>query len=266
MTDSTIKNETRIIFVDNYTYEVTHLFNGNAFPETLKEEIDACVTRMVIFRRNARDVCAQVSRDFATFQEQLNDQIQMLQETAINKPEQRFTCYHDNTHYISAICSALIYLKSFLDVYSALIVKSINPSQKLLFSKAVVDGETKQIAGGKLINWLRRCAPAQHTNLSNIILTHSKDWIHQAVTYRDTLIHYGELPELRRMRVPLRPESPPFRPEEIEAPKMPHGDDVQIYVRDLAERLHGFLQETVPSIPNVKLELVDFREFPLDTN
>ena len=46
---------------------------------------------------------------------------------------------------------------------------------------------------------------------------------------------------------------------------MPHGDDVREYVQDLSKKVHKFLEETIPLIPNVNMELVDFREFPLDT-
>ena len=67
------------------------------------------------------------------------------------------------------------------------------------------------------------------------------------------------------MRVPLRPENPPFSAKEIEPPKMPHGDDVREYVQDLSKKVHKFLEETIPLIPNVNMELVDFREFPLNT-
>lgn len=256
----------RIIFVDNYTFEATHIFNANAFGDALKEDVGACITRMVIFRHSVREVCAQVSKDFEIFEEILDKNIEDLANGAMKKPDITFVCYYDNTHYITAICSSLIYLKSFLDMYSKLIVKSIYPDQTVLFSKARVDEENKQIAGGKLIKWLRKSAPAQYMELSEVILEHSKDWINLAIRYRDTLIHYGDLRELHWMRVPLRPENPPFSANEIEPPKMPHGDDVRGYVQELSKKLHKFLEETIPLIPNVNMELVNFREFPLDTS
>ncbi len=56
--------ETKIICVDNYTYEATHIFNANAFSDDLKGDVGACITRMVIFGHSVRDACAQVSKDF----------------------------------------------------------------------------------------------------------------------------------------------------------------------------------------------------------
>ncbi len=204
------KSETKIIFVDNNTYDAQHIFNADAFGADLSENVNACITRMVIFRHSARDVCAQISKDFEIFEENLGKQVDDLANYAIKRPDLTIVCYHDNTHCITAIYSSLIYLKSFLDVYSILIVRSIIPGKKVFFSKGNVDEGFKNIAGGKLINWLRKSAPAQYKELSDVILEHSNDWINLAVKYRDTLVHYGDLQELHRMRVPLRPENPPF--------------------------------------------------------
>ena len=266
MVESKDESETKIIFVDNNTYEAQHIFNANAFGVDLSENVNACITRMVIFRHSVRDVCALVSKDFDIFEEVLENNVEALANAAIKRPDFNYVCYHDNTHYITAICSSLIYLKSFLDVYSNLIVKSIDPNQSIMFSKARVDGEDKNVAGGKLINWLRKSAPAQYMELSEVILKHSKDWINLVVRDRDTIIHYGDLRELPPMRVPLRPENPPFSAKEIEPPKMPNGDDVREYVQYLSKKFHEFLEETIPLIPDVNIELLNFREFPLDTS
>jgi len=267
MVESKDEIETKIIFVDKYTYEALHIFNVDAFGTALSENVSACITRMVIFRHSVRDVCALVSKDFDIFEEVLENNVEALANAAIKRPDFNYVCYHDNTHYITAICSSLIYLKSFLDMYSILIVKSINPGHKpVLFSKARIDEKEKVIAGGKLIKWLRNSAPAQYMEISKVILEHSKDWINLVVRYRDTLVHYGDLRELRRMRVTLRPENPPFLAKEIEPPKMPNGDDVREYVQYLSKKVHKFLEETIPLIPNVNMELVDFPEFPLDTS
>lgn len=266
MVESKEEIETKIIFVDNNTYEAQHIFNANAFGAAFREDVSTCITRMAIFRYSVREARTQISKDFYIFEEKLKNQSEDLANFAIKQPDLTIVCYHDNTHYITAICSSLIYLKSFLDVYSKIIVKSINPGSTVMFSKARVDEEDKPIAGGKLINWLRKSASAQYMELSEVILKHSKDWINLAVRYRDTLIHYGDLRRLHRMRVPLRPENPPFLAKEIEPPKMPNGDDVREYVQELSNKVHKFLEETIPLIPNVNMELVNFREFPLDTS
>jgi len=253
--------ETQIIFVDNYTYEATHIFNANAFAETLKGEVGACVTRMVIFRHSVREVCKTVSGDLDIFSRKLRENVDSLRDSAVNRSDLNLVCCHDNTHYITAIFSSLIFLKSFLDIYSALIAKSIKPNQRIVFRKGNVDGE--KIAGGKFINFLRNTAQAEYIDLSNIILRHSQSWIHLAVRYRDELVHNGDLPGLQRMRISLRPEDPPYSDKDIEPPKMPNGVEVIEYVLGLSKNIHRFVEETIPLIPNIDMGLVDFREFPL---
>lgn len=266
--ESKAETEVQIVFVDTYTHEVTHIFNANAFAKGVEKEVGACVTRLTIFRHSVREVCAQVSNDFRVFKTNLDEQVEALEDSAIKRPDLKLVCYHDNTLYLSAICSSLIYLKSFLDMYSILICKSIIPTQSaVLFSKKLVDGEEKKIAGGTLINWLNKSTPdPKHAALSEVILRHSKDWINLAVSYRDKLTHYGDLPKLHRMRLPLRPEKPPFSVQEIEPPKMPDDVDVRAYVLDLSNRVHEFLEQTIPLIPGINMKLVDFRRFPIDSN
>lgn len=256
--------ETGIIFVDEYTYQSQHIFNANAFADTLNNEVTACVTRMVLFRHSVREVCKQVSGDIDRFSDVLRKNFISLKDSAIRNPDWNLVCYYDSTLYLSAIFSTLIYLKSFLDLYSVLISKSIIPSQRVLFSRSNVDGEI--IAGGKLIKWLRESAPSGYTELSDIILGHSNCWIHLAVLYRNKLVHYGDLPKLQRMRVPLRPEDPPYSDLDIEPPKMPNGVAVVEYVLYLSRNIHKLLEETIPLIPNIDMGLVDFREFPLDVD
>lgn len=258
------QHETSVIFVDDDAYEAMHIFNANAFADGLKKEVNACVTRVTIFRHNARSVRTQVSNDLKNFEEKLNSQIGELTQSAINNPELSIVCHYDNTKYIADICSTLVFLKSFLDVYSRLVVKSLDPNVSVMFNKGKVDEDGESIAGGKLINWLRNSVSPSQDELSDIILKHSKGWINTAVRYRDTVVHYGDISELRRTRVPLLPESPVFSAENIEPPTMPHGEHVSDYVRDLASKLHEFLEETVPLVANVNLELIDFQKFPLD--
>ena len=45
----------------DFTYKATHIFNANAFPDSLKGEIGACVTRMRVFQHSVREVCVQIS-------------------------------------------------------------------------------------------------------------------------------------------------------------------------------------------------------------
>lgn len=254
---------TSIIFVDAYSYEAMYIFNANAFVDILKSEVTACTTRLTVFRRNVREVRRLVSEDFDILEKRiLNDE--ELRNLAIAKPENSLVCYQDNTHYVSAIFGTLIFLKSFLDIYSMLISKSIIPGQRVSFNEGKIDGV--KIKGGRLINWLRESAPAEHRPLSDIIQQHSQDWIGLAVEYRDKLVHTGDLPELQRMCVPLQPRNPPFVREDMQPPKMPHDENVTDYVFSLAANVHKFLGETIPLLPNVDLGMIDFREFPLVEN
>ncbi len=255
---------TSIIFVDDYSYEAGHIFNGNAFAEYLQPQAAVCGTRFTIFRHNVRKVCETVNADFEIFEKQLLGQIEDLTASALKRTDLNLVCFHDNTHYLSSVFSSLFFLKSFLDVYATLIAASIKPSQSLLFSSGRVDGE--KVSGGKLINWLRGSTPEKYNDLSDVIFRHSQDWIHRAVQYRDTLVHYGDIAELHRMKVPLKPTTPPFTRDDILAPTMPHGEDVSGYAISLAKNLNRFLSDTIPMLPNVDRKLIDLKEFPIQGN
>ena len=203
----TNEDETKIIFIDDFTYKATHIFNANAFPDSLKGEIGACVTRMRIFQHSVREVCVQISKDYEVFHNILDENIDDLTESAISRPDLSLVCLNDNVNHISSMCSSLIFLKSFLDIYSKVIVHSIKSGQSMQFDKSVVNAGEEKISGGKLIKWLRNSAPTQYQELSDIIFRNSVDWISLAIKYRVVLVHKGDLPELYGMRVPLRPSA-----------------------------------------------------------
>ena len=78
-------------------------------------------------------------------------------------------------------------------------------------------------------------------------------------------IKVGGVHRTHTMRIPLRPEDPPYSDKDIEPPKMPNGIEVIEYVLGLSKNIHRFLEETIPLIPNIDMGLVDFREFPLSS-
>ncbi len=260
------KKSASIILVNEHTYEALHIFNSNAFPEHLADNIRDCATRMVMFRHSARDVISQVSKDIDEFKLALESNRQFLLQGTARNPELDLVCYFDNARYMTSICSTFVYLRSLLGMYSNLIKQSIEPGRNLDFRAKKIFPENKKLAGGELVEWLRKRKDGDYCDLAKTIVEHSEEWIDSAVNYRNTLVHTGDIPQLHRPRLKLRPEKSDFTYDEIEPPFMPTGEDVRVYVYELATNVHRFVEDTIVHIPNVDMELVDMKVFPLNSN
>jgi hypothetical protein len=120
------------------------------------------------------------------------------------------------------------------------------------------------IAGGSLINWLRRSAPksyAQAQTLATRVLDHSQAWITPTVDHRDTIIHYGEIRGLKHMRVVLIPAKPCFIESTIADPEMPNGLPLVQWSARVIGNTKAFVRETVSLLPNVQMNQVSFEKF-----
>ncbi len=263
------KDEVKIVFCSKRTEEAYYIFNRNAFPEKLGDYVDECATKFSMFRHCVQQTFAQIEADFGRFENRLDKQNQNgeLDNLLIKNDHVKIVCCYDSDNYITFFVSSLVYLKAFFDVYANLIKQSIDPGYRIRFDSGKIKADGGKISGGKFINWLSEISKCQHIELSNLFLLHSRDWIDCAVGYRNKLAHYGDIFELHRMRVVLQARRKPlYCMSEVEPPTMPDGQDVRLYVQSLADRLQDFLARSMPLIPEVKLNLVDFRRFPLDLN
>ncbi len=130
-----------------------------------------------------------------------------------------YVVVYDGLEYLSYFYSLLHSTKSFLDIFSRLLVKMIIPSADITFSKALVEG--KSLSGGKLCNWLEKSAPASCSytiELRKLIIEHSTSWITKMVNYRDMLTHREDISDIVNMHIKLEMSFPPFPIEKINVP------------------------------------------------
>jgi len=244
------------------------LFNCNAYPPELESLVNTCSTRSAIFLFNVNGLNKRVLLGKNMFIKQLINHFtkswtQHFIKSGRNK-NLDFIVIYDGLDYLSDFHTLLYSLKSLLDVYANLMAKLIVPSAKLFFSKGVIDGE--KISGGKIAKWIKDSTPSTYSNralLSNVIIKHSKDWITQAVNYRDTLIHYNDIAEMKHMQVLLKRQFPPFDQNDITLPRMPNGQLLTDYSIGMVDRLSSFLKETLELLPHVDHSKLAFGDFKL---
>jgi len=175
-----------------------------------------------------------------------------------------FIVIYDGLDYLAAFYALLQSLKSLLDVYANLIAKLIHPSAALKFSTVTFEGI--KISGGNVAKWLKKSAPYTFDNKSlllEVIVRNSKDWIAQAVNYRDTLTHYNDIAGIQHMHVMLKRQFPPFNANEIVLPIMPDSQPMTDYCEGMVCRLSRFLDESLKLLPNVNHNLIKYGSFAL---
>ena len=159
----------------------------------------------------------------------------------------------------SAAWRALFYgflmsLRSMLDVMGSVWARVADPGTSCRgFHKGRISAD--QVSGGKLINWLRQSCPAQFMAASaaaDTIERNSREWITEAVAYRDAIVHKGDISGLTPLAVPLELEFAAsfarrghlrqvYAENEIVTPKLPNGLGVYEYCRLTIERAERFL-------------------------
>jgi hypothetical protein len=255
-----MKTPIPILLIGPENWRASHPFNPNAFPVDIRGLVFACMDCLSMFIFSVNQVEPNIEEDRKQF----------LGKLRTNKafdgfrPDPNKPCvviYH-NAKFLVAFHLVLYSVKSFLDVYAQLVSKLIVPNSTIGgFSKGTMDG--KQIAGGRLMNWLTKDTPDTYTNasrLTRVIKEHVLLWIKDAVNWRDKLIHHGEIPNLRPMMVPLYREAHRVKADDVILPQMPNGVDIITYCRETRNNLFRFIRETLPLLPNVDFNLVSFDE------
>jgi hypothetical protein len=82
-------------------------------------------------------------------------------------------------------------------------------------------------------------------------------WIEEVVSWRDKLIHHGEIPDLHPMMVLLQCKPHKVKDHQVILPQMPNTNDVATYCNETKNNLVKFIRETIPLLPNVAFSLVD---------
>ena len=169
----------------------------------------------------------------------------------------RLVACSDGLEYTTAFHALLYSLKAFLDVYAFLACMLINPNTSpTSFGKRRVGGET--LAGAKLAKWIENCSPASFrgkTAFRDLVISNSRNWISEAVCYRDTLAHRREIEGMSPMLVSLTPSDPPFKTEGIALPILPNGKRLDEYSIHLLAQLGNFIDQTLFLLPGINTKL-----------
>jgi hypothetical protein len=159
---------------------------------------------------------------------------------------------YDSIRLLSTIHGALSSLKALLDVFAVVVCSLLRVSAGN-FGRANVSG--KSIAGGALINSLRKSAPRDSTSaksLADILERHSKDWITSAVAVRDAAHHQTSIASFRRIGFIIHRENG----EIVQLEPLPialEEEFVDAYFAKLVTNLRFFVKECLPLLPGVDM-------------
>ena len=239
------------------SWEASHVFNSNAFPEHVADLVILCMDSLSIFTFSIRQVEPYIERDRRGFMGALGTNKAFDGFTP--DPKKPVVIVYHNALFLVALHLVLYSMKSFLDVYAQLVSRLIVPNATVFgFNAANVDG--RRIKGGRLINWLTESAPNTYTNasaLASAIKDNVSSWIEEAINWRDKLIHHGEIPNLHPMRVFPQCELHNVKTNAILLPQMPNGINVITYCEETRKNLYQFIRETFILLPDIDFNLVN---------
>ena len=245
-----------IIIVDRHFAEASALFNPSAYPEQVRSDATSGGDRLAILTHSVELV----------MREPALDRSRLLQEIRENKafmgfspdPDKPAVLVLHNLNFVSGLYSALIAAKSFLDIYSRLIARSLVPSASVFgFSRANYKG--RRLSGGRFLKWIESSAPRSFEHrerLVKILLAHVGEWADQAVAYRDAVVHDGVVVGLTEALVPLDKALCELRETDVVLPTMPDGVAVTDYCMRLVRSTRSLACDTLPLLRDVDLSLL----------
>jgi hypothetical protein len=164
-----------------------------------------------------------------------------------------------NLSFATALNSALVILKSLLDLYARLIGKLLVPNGEVFgFNSADFRGR-KKLAGGRFLNWVERSTPASFSardEFVGVFLRHLSEWLDRAVEYRDNVVHDGVIPGLTEVTAALDKPIESLTEADLRLPRMPDGTDVTVYCDALVTRTRDLLFETLSFLPDMDFSLL----------
>ena len=245
-----------IYMVDPHFGQASRLFNPNAFPVRVKADASLCGDRLAILTHSVEVVLNEPGLDRG----RLLDQIKMEPSFAgfQPNPEKPAVLVFHNLSFLSGLYSTLIALKSLVDFYSRLIARLLVPTASVFgFSRGVYGN--RQISGGKLLRWIEASAPKSFGNrdiLVSALLAHIDQWVGKAVSYRDSVVHYGSIKGMTEVVAPLDREPHQLRQSDLVLPMMPDGIPVTDYCEYLVNSCRSLLSETLLLMPEIDFQLL----------
>jgi len=107
---------TRIIYTSESRWAVMGLFNGNAFPETLENLVNASAERTAMLRYQIENLSKIISRDKEDFAKHFLKEINVHIKASKDRPELNLEAHYDGIECLSSLHGILYSLKSFLDI------------------------------------------------------------------------------------------------------------------------------------------------------
>lgn len=245
-----------IVIVDRYYAEASALFNPNAFAARVTAEAASCGDRLAILTHSVQIVIREPALDRSRLLEEIRQNNAFAGFTP--SPDKPAVLVLHNLDFVSGLYSALIAVKSLLDLYSRLIARSLVPSASV-FGFGSGNYKGRIISGGRFLRWIDGSAPRSFENrerLLAILLTHVDNWVDQAVTYRDAVVHDGFIVGMTEAMVPLNKALNELHENDVVLPMMPHGVAVTDYCSHLVRSARALVSETLPLLPEVNLGLV----------
>lgn len=242
-----------VVLVDPHFWRAAALFNPNAFPARARGDASMCGDRLAILTHTVEILMNEPGLN----RTRLLDQIRADPAIRDYKPhpdKPTILIFH-NLHFVSGLYSALIALKSLLDLYARLVGRLIVPTATVFgFSSGQYNG--KNVSGGKFLRWLEGSTPESfktREKLISVLLGHIGGWLDQAVTYRDAVVHHGAIRDLREVMVPLDKELSEIDASDLLLPTMPDGTAVTSYCEHLMMNIRALLAETLPLLPEIDI-------------
>ncbi|MEE8584472.1 MAG: hypothetical protein V3T83_06420, partial [Acidobacteriota bacterium] len=142
-----------INLVDQHFWKASTLFNANAFPPHVKSDARKCGDRFAILTHSVDLVLQEPGLERRRLLEEIRTHPGFvgfdpgLDKTAI-------VVFH-NLYFVSGVYSALMAVKSLLDLYAQLIARLLVPGASVQFNKGTYKKEDRRrYSGGKFLNWI----------------------------------------------------------------------------------------------------------------
>ncbi|MDR4519407.1 MAG: SEC-C domain-containing protein [Nitrosomonas sp.] len=237
------------------------ILNANAFNEPNSSILSAAKSRLAIFLYHYNIISNSINSDKDKLFERTTDPKTPVDDLSEPLVQKGAVAIYDGVSYQTALHGLLYSLKSFLDVFAFFVAKYLHPEVKgISFGKGKVDGE--KISGGSLINWLKNSkfdGFEKKDELAEIVCNHSRDWINEAIKYRDDLTHRTNIDGFVDMHVVLEATKPYIKKENIKSPSMPNNLPLNEYADATLNHLINFIKQIVEILPNVDLTKLNYK-------
>jgi hypothetical protein len=232
-----------------------YLMNPNAFPPAQRFFVKACREHLTLLRHSASLVKDEIKGDAASLIRSL---------TFCGLPEMVHLTphvFHTGGGYLTSLYATLSAAKSALDCFMMILVQLIEPgnkNEKLQGFHKGCEPDGTELSGRRIWVWMTTRGPDfdRRNDLANLIRDRSRDWITEAVKFRDDLIHRGRIKGYKGSRLDLTQGVETYGVGDVASPLMPSGVPVADYCDDLVGKTFGFIYDCTLLVPRVNKSLL----------